>query len=387
MKRHNDSTLSCESYQQNATMVRSMSQDFQPLVRRDTGATLTYDSYEQGSPKLIAHTKTKGQNIADKKRFKDSNLDLPKFFSNGRGQSVKGSTADLLELGEATSDAEGVLFFPSMNNKGYAVRPISGHVLSQHLNAAMGKPVTFDEEIVFKIKNKSIRCDSLLKKRFITMFEVIVAKMWLAGFMWQSIATLSGLSPTTFQFAITAGVGEAIGVWFGNCFYDIFKKMMYDDSINIMESVQTGILLATATACSGTAWQPIVNTLQKLDLSFYEVFWITGVACTFCFNFGLRVARTLFSERLSYIEESTYENGKMDMSLSIAIGAATAFFVGTDTGNYTPEENFLYYVVGMTEDMSPLGAAYYAGCSTVLGFFVAQSVFNVIYPYGKCWID
>ena len=36
----------------------------------------------------------------------------------------------------------------------------------------------------------------------------------------------------------------------------------------MVKEVHTAILLATATFFSGTAWQPVVNAMHKLDLAF-----------------------------------------------------------------------------------------------------------------------
>ena len=58
------------------------------------------------------------------------------------------------------------------------------------------------------------------------------------------------------------------------------------------------------------------------------VFAGTWIFCTFA-NFGLRIARNIYSESMDAVEEPTWANGKSDFHLSLTIGAATAFFVGT----------------------------------------------------------
>ena len=87
---------------------------------------------------------------------------------------------------------------------------------------------------------------------------------------------------------------------------------------------------------------------------------------------------------LEGIEEPTYANSKNDASLSVAIGGATGFFVGTDAA-YLPEQNFLLHVVGISDGTPDLVGCAMAGTSTSLGFMAAQSSLNVIYPTGKCW--
>ena len=152
------------------------------------------------------------------------------------------------------------------------------------------------------------------------------------------------------------------------------------------EQFQTGVLLGSAAFCSGTAWQPLVDALQGANLSFSGVFTGTWVGCGLAFYGGLRAGRTILSGYLSHVEEPTYENSKNDASLSAAIGGATGFFVGTDAA-YLPDQNFLINVVGIPDGTPDLVGCVIAGTSTSMGFLTSQSVFNVIYPTGKCWND
>ena len=89
---------------------------------------------------------------------------------------------------------------------------------------------------------------------------------------------------------------------------------------------------------------------------------------------------------MEHIEEPTYENSKNDASLSVAIGGATGFFVGTDAA-YLPDQNFLINVVGIADGTPDLTGCAIAGSSTALGFATCQSAFNVAFPAGKCWND
>jgi hypothetical protein len=175
--------------------------------------------------------------------------------------------------------------------------------------------------------------------RFKVTAEVTVSKIFPAGFGWQSSSILArdflGYAPDTLGFALTTGLGDGIGVFLGHCAYNVAKKNATgDDSINMERETQTGILLGSAAFCSGTAWQPIVNVLQAADLSFFQVFAGTWMGCGTAFYLGIRGARTILSGPFQHIKEPTFENSITDKSLSAAIGGATGFFVGTDTGEY-----------------------------------------------------
>jgi hypothetical protein len=181
-------------------------------------------------------------------------------------------------------------------------------------------------------------------------------------------------------------VGDAVGVLAGHCAYYTAKKSLVDSSIDMTRELHTGVLLGTAAFCSGTAWQPMVNALQGANLSFAEVFAGTWLGCGVAFYAGLRVGRTILSGYLEHIQEPTYENSKTDTSLSVAIGGATGFFVGTDAA-YLPDQNMLINIVGIQDGTPDLVGCAIAGSSTALGFMTAQSGMNMVFPAGKSWND
>ncbi|GMH58579.1 hypothetical protein TL16_g02642 [Triparma laevis f. inornata] len=215
---------------------------------------------------------------------------------------------------------------------------------------------------------------SSITDRFVSTAEVTVSKIFPAGFA------------DTLNFALTTGFGDFVGVLSGHTAYYAAKKAVTgSEDINMKAEAQTGFLLASAAFCSGTGWQPIVNCLQGMNLPFASVMAGTWVGCGTLFYLGLRGGRTIFSS-MEHIEEPTYENSKNDASLSVAIGGATGFFVGTDAA-YLPDQNFLINVVGIADGTPDLTGCAIAGSSTALGFAACQSAFNIAFPAGKCWND
>lgn len=228
-------------------------------------------------------------------------------------------------------------------------------------------------------------------KRFRVTAEVVISKIFPAGFGWQTgsiIATQSmNFTPDSAPFALMTGAGDALGVFLGHCgYYALKKSITGNPKILMSRERDTGILLASAAFCSGSIWQPLVNALQGAELCFNSVFAGTWIGCSTAFYIGLRAARTLLPRFLKYVEEPTYENSKMDASLSLSIGGATGFFVGTDTA-YLPHQNFLIDVVGITEGTSDLSGCVLAGSSTSLGFSASQTLLNMTYPKDRCWND
>lgn len=252
---------------------------------------------------------------------------------------------------------------------------------------------TIKADAVATVKDDSsyLKNHNPIVDRFIATAEVTVSKIFPAGFGWQTSSIIAennfGFAADTMNFALTTGVGDGLGVLSGHCLYYGAKKAITDDdSINLESEFQTGILLGSAAFCSGTAWQPLVDVLQGANLSFNGVFAGTWVGCGLAFYAGLRGGRTILSGFLNHVEEPTYENSKNDASLSCAIGGATGFFVGTDAA-YLPDQNFLIDFVGIQDGTPDLAGCAIAGTSTSMGFLASQSVFNIVYPTGKCWND
>lgn len=242
-----------------------------------------------------------------------------------------------------------------------------------------------------KVEEKtSSKKEGVMASRFAVTAEVTVSKIFPAGFGWQTASVIAennlGYAADSMAFALTTGFGDAVGVCLGHTAYYGIKKSLVDSEINMTREIHTGILLATAAFCSGSVWQPIVDVLQGANLTFSQVFAGTWVGCGTAFYLGLRGGRTILSGYLEHVHEPTYKNSQNDASLSVAIGGATGFFVGTDAA-YLPDQNFLIDIVGIKDGTPDLTGAIIAGTSTSLGFGTAQTGLNVIFPSGKCWND
>ena len=124
---------------------------------------------------------------------------------------------------------------------------------------------------------KEEEVSSGMAERFKVTAEVTISKIFPAGLGWQSSSIVAedmlGYTPDSIAFALTTGFGDAVGVMLGHCaFYAAKKSITNDDSINMNRETQTGLLLASAAFCSGTAWQPLVDMLQAAELPFFQVF-------------------------------------------------------------------------------------------------------------------
>lgn len=226
-------------------------------------------------------------------------------------------------------------------------------------------------------------------KRMVTTAEVMVSKIFPAGFGWQGASVVAenmGFDGASLNFALSTGAGDFLGVLTGHTLFMVAKKgVTGNDDINLKHEAQTGLLLGSAAFCSGTAWQPIVNVSHALNLGFNASAGLTLAVCGGAFFAGLRGFRMLYSPVMDGVEENNYSNLKNDAALSASIGAATACFVGTDVS--FGDGNWLRPLVGVEDGFStPLGMCL-AGSSTALGFLALQTGQNVVVPKGKNWVD
>jgi len=223
--------------------------------------------------------------------------------------------------------------------------------------------------------------------RFATTAEVMVSKLFPAGFGWQAASVVAadmGHAADSVQFAAITGAGDGAAVLAGHTTYYTLKKLVYDPKISIGTELGLAVWLGAAATCSGGLWQPLVNTLQTSDkLPFEIVFAGTWLGCGTAFLGGLRVGRMV----MPWMGGPTNENMGTDAALSMAIGGASAFFVGTDTAYLAGHGNFLKPVVGIEDVDTDLVGCVKAGSSTALGFLAAQSLQNISYPTGQAWCD
>lgn len=222
--------------------------------------------------------------------------------------------------------------------------------------------------------------------RMIVTTEVMVSKIFPAGFGWQLSSCVAegqfGFAADSAAFALTTGVGDGLGVFCGHSLYMALKGMVKGGVI-VKNEVQTGVLLGSAAFCSGTAWQPLVDLLTNSGLHFTGVAGGTVVGCGMAFFAGLRLGRVVYSGIFDGVEENTYGNLKADGQLSLAVGGATGAFVATDVGQVGNWFSFFRIEEG-TADL--VGSAV-AGSSTAFGFAALQTPQNMLITDGKNWVD
>ncbi|KAG8469057.1 hypothetical protein KFE25_007575 [Diacronema lutheri] len=222
--------------------------------------------------------------------------------------------------------------------------------------------------------------------RFKATLEVIASKIFPAGFGWQGASVVAGsmgYAADSTNFFLMTGAGDFAGVFAGHAAFSLSKAALGGKD-DLRADMTTGLWLASAAFCSGTAWQPVVNLLHDgMGLSFGTTAVATGAATGFVFFSGLRLGRVLYAPL--GLAPTSSANLYSDAMLSASIGGATGTFVGTDIS--FGADNFLRPVFGVEETMSAAGGMVRAGASTSVGFLGVQALQNIALPSGANWVD
>eukprot|EP00962_Isochrysis_galbana_P057177 scaffold29436_cov110-Isochrysis_galbana.AAC.1 len=222
-------------------------------------------------------------------------------------------------------------------------------------------------------------------QRMTATVEVIVSKIFPAGFGWQAaslVAGQQGFEPDSVNFFLTTGAGDFTGVLIGHSSLVMYKALAGKTN-SVKGDLVIGLWLSSAAFCSGLAWQPVVNFLHDdAGCSFYSTAVGCGAVTGACFFAGLRVGRVLFKPL--GLAGADYANLCGDAMLSVSIGAATGTFVGTDVSF---PDNGLAPVLGVTDSMSDLQGCMRAGLSTSAGFLCMQMLQNLTLSKNANWLD
>eukprot|EP00041_Stephanoeca_diplocostata_P003943 m.39541 g.39541 ORF g.39541 m.39541 type:complete len:320 (-) comp14728_c0_seq1:244-1203(-) len=233
-----------------------------------------------------------------------------------------------------------------------------------------------------------------IKQRLAISLLVACTKMFPCGFGWQLLGFAAPSSFSEMEFACLTGAGDAIGVFCGNLLQSVIlracthsaghkeyqerRRTKLFGSFFLMAALCDSIILAIGGFCSGTTWQPMVNTVSSTIESFTIGALVVGLACGTAFFVGVSLSEFCTSEIMT--KQTVFRN----VTLSVAVCGGAAFFVGTDAAY---KGNWLVNVVGERKGETIPYEAVKAGWSTVLGYLAFQLVMLLVVPMGWLWTE
>eukprot|EP00658_Telonema_sp_P-2_P024451 TRINITY_DN19825_c0_g3_i1.p1 TRINITY_DN19825_c0_g3~~TRINITY_DN19825_c0_g3_i1.p1 ORF type:complete len:287 (-),score=55.97 TRINITY_DN19825_c0_g3_i1:246-1106(-) len=239
--------------------------------------------------------------------------------------------------------------------------------------------------------------------RFHSTFLVASCKMFCGGFFWQALANEYPGSKSSLGFALTTGVGESIGVLIGQAL--LTTILAYWRFEGWMVVARDAAILAVGAFISGSAWEPMVQATRSLDFTWAAL--TTGVVCGTGFFLGITGMQWVLPPQSPTpslkgpisSEESKYSAGEdceiqvtetrsidwsSNLTLSVAVMGAAAFFVATDIAFHG---NWLQTVLGERDGSSKIRDCALSGSSTMMGFWFVQIFFVLVVPPGYLWTD
>ena len=286
--------------------------------------------------------------------------------------------------------------------------------------------------------------------RHVPTIEVIISKIFPAGFGWQGasvVAGQQGYEADQLGFFLMTGAGDFAGVFAGHLAFTTLKAVVSGKPDPV-----GGLWLATAAFCSGTAWQPTVNVRAPSPLdpchSRAAPTLNSSSRCLVCAvparRRGLRLRhdrrrlrlhhRLLLLRRVSGSAEctrgahppaphtclhaptrahpltptslpATRDSLRIGRIIYAPLGLEPANYanlcgdamlsasIGAATGTFVGTDisfgaaNPLRPFFGVEDSMSDLEGCIRAGASTSAGFFVLQTTQNLLLPKDANWLD
>jgi hypothetical protein len=212
------------------------------------------------------------------------------------------------------------------------------------------------------------------------------------SFTWEAFALIStdyiGDDKFTFSYCLMTGVGAFAGSFLYSLMLLGVQYQMKEFDLNIHFS--EGVLRAiSGGVTTGTLWQFSVNISEINGFTFTEGFFfvfalsaVTFMLMTCLLRFCHSLLPREYQCALLPMSTSVFI---FDGTLSLAVAASDAFFVGTDNDQYTGGWLTVFNVPdsGMAFGKSIA----LAGASGLCGFLVFQSIWNLIAPVGWNWVD
>ncbi|KAJ1401303.1 hypothetical protein B484DRAFT_458016 [Ochromonadaceae sp. CCMP2298] len=227
--------------------------------------------------------------------------------------------------------------------------------------------------------------ETFKKRSYMLLFTL--PKIFLCGFFWQAFSYATNASTTSPSFYFITGFGSGLGAFVGTLLFsvEIVEGSLTLTRLDVFHSVAYFFAIFLG---SGTTWQKIVNDTQDYDMNFTTAFFYMWLLASVLFCSALTVLRHLHTLFVTAVRkqdkwddvESVYQRFYFDVQLSLCVGIADAFFVGTVSGY---EGNWLSFFG--TEGVPKAEAMAKAGASTLVGFTLLCVLQNVFLKY--CWLD
>lgn len=212
-------------------------------------------------------------------------------------------------------------------------------------------------------------------------------EIFMSGFVWQGFGIASGCDITSTSYFFLTGFGGALG----GSISHILVNTRIAENIPMLPRRARNKAAAMFLALflgSGTTWQKIANDTHNYGMNFTQAFFFVWFISFLLFLTVLTAMRLLNLIVKAYLKiendmDTVAQRYWYDIQVSISVGLADAFFLGTSSGFYT--DNSLGGLFGVTSDTPVFEGMIKSGASALLGFMASQVVQNVVVV--DSWLD
>lgn len=219
-----------------------------------------------------------------------------------------------------------------------------------------------------------------------------------------------GFGMYSFVLFLASGIGEALGVTLGHLTLLAIKMACGTLPMDKCRAAMIHVVfISLGHLCSGFMWQPMVNFWQMtMMFPFTPAMICIGLMTGLFFLAGLTAARVLFrllkltdgsgGRALGDPEDATVLTWLApDALLSLSMAGSEAFFVATmpfmDSSNWasafavmvTDTSMMMDGMCALCSGNMVLMAAFKAGATTLIGFFVVQTLLDIVLPRDVVW--
>jgi hypothetical protein len=227
------------------------------------------------------------------------------------------------------------------------------------------------------------------KKRSLYLLRTM-PEVFLCGFLWQGFSLMTNANTYSTTFYFLTGLGSGLGAFVGSLLSNI-KIVEGTPSLRKLDMFHSCAFFLAILFGSGTTWQRIVNDTKDYNMNFSASFFYMWLMSTLLFCTVLTVMRRLHTAWIEHVRkqdpwddvQSVSTRFYYDVQLSLCVGLADAFFVGTVKGVY--DDNWLGGAFGTTSSTPVFESMSKAGASTCVGFTLLCFIMNGVVKYH--WLD
>jgi hypothetical protein len=231
----------------------------------------------------------------------------------------------------------------------------------------------------------------LLQKRI--FYTVLFSpKFFFAAFFWQAfgyIALSSGHSSTSPAYYLLTGVGTMLGVLLTS-FVIIVTTKNEVTRADFASEVHGALLVGLAGGITaGTLWQVSVNIAINGGFDFTGAFFFVYMMSGSSYFLSALLLRHMNSQWLPSkwqfsVAALSPPVVYQELTLAICVGAADAFFVGTDDRVL----NYGWLTAFRVSRHTPtMGGMCLAGASAFCGYLICETLLNCVFAEGILWLD